>query len=161
MRMNKLSLRVVIALLILLSKHDMNLASTLLVNVLNSIDTTINGISETMDYGWFWFLAQPMLWSINMLHKFVMNYGLAIIIFTILIRFLMWPLTRKSYTSMIAMQKMQPEMQRVQKLYANDNNEEGSNLMYIYLLGAFTKGFYLQVPEYVQNIFIYFNFSFL
>ncbi|MCQ2580754.1 MAG: membrane protein insertase YidC [Alphaproteobacteria bacterium] len=101
-------------------------------NVLNSIDTTINGISETMDYGWFWFLAQPMLWSINMLHKFVMNYGLAIIIFTILIRFLMWPLTRKSYTSMIAMQKMQPELQRIQKLYANDKQRMQIEMMRIY-----------------------------
>ncbi len=101
-------------------------------NVLGEIDTTINGISETMDYGWFWFLARPMLWSINMIHKFVMNYGLAIIIFTILIRILMWPLTRKSYTSMIAMQKMQPELQRVQKLYANDKGRMQMEMMRVY-----------------------------
>lgn len=101
-------------------------------NVLKNADTTINGIIETMDYGWFWFLARPMLWSINAIHKFVMNYGLAIIIFTILIRILMWPLTRKSYTSMIAMQKMQPELQKIQKLYANDKQRMQMEMMRVY-----------------------------
>ena len=61
-----------------------------------------------------------------------MNYGLAIIIFTILIRILMWPLTRKSYTSMLAMQKMQPELQRVQKLYANDKQRMQIEMMRVY-----------------------------
>ena len=101
-------------------------------NILKTANTTINGIIESVDYGWFWFLARPMLWSINAIHKFVMNYGLAIIIFTILIRILMWPLTRKSYTSMIAMQKMQPELQRVQKLYANDKARMQMEMMRIY-----------------------------
>lgn len=100
--------------------------------VLKDASNTINGIVETMDYGWFWFLAQPMLWCINAIHGFVMNYGLAIIIFTILIRILMWPLTRKSYTSMIAMQKMQPELQRVQKLYANDRQRMQMEMMRVY-----------------------------
>ena len=100
--------------------------------VLNNANQTINGIIETMDYGWFWFLARPMLWSINVIHKFVMNYGLAIIIFTILIRILMWPLTRKSYTSMLAMQKLQPELQRVQKLYANDRQRMQMEMMRVY-----------------------------
>lgn len=101
-------------------------------NVLKNANTTINGIVETMDYGWFWFLAQPMLWCINAIHGFVMNYGLAIIIFTILIRILMWPLTRKSYVSMLAMQKMQPELQKIQKLYANDRQRMQLEMMRIY-----------------------------
>ncbi len=101
-------------------------------SVLKTVNTTINGIVESVDYGWFWFLAQPMLWSLNMIHKFVMNYGLAIIIFTILIRILMWPLTRKSYTSMIAMQKMQPELQKIQKLYANDRQRMQMEMMRVY-----------------------------
>ena len=101
-------------------------------DVLRDANTTINGIIETVDYGWFWFLARPMLWCINTIHKFVMNYGLAIIIFTILIRMLMWPLTRKSYTSMLAMQKMQPELQKIQKLYANDKQRMQMEMMRVY-----------------------------
>jgi YidC/Oxa1 family membrane protein insertase len=73
-----------------------------------------------MDYGWFWFLARPFLWCLTALNSVVANYGLAIILLTIGLRILMWPLTRKSYTAMAAMQKMQPELVRIQKLYAND-----------------------------------------
>lgn len=89
-------------------------------NILSGVAGVITGIDETVDYGWFWFLARPMLWALNGLFAIVGNYGIAIILFTLLLRLAIWPLTRKSYTSMIAMQKMQPEMARIQKLYAND-----------------------------------------
>ncbi len=101
-------------------------------NVLDALETKIPGIAETIDYGWFWFLARPMLWILNAIHHVVMNYGVAIIIMTILLRLLMWPLTRKSYVSMAAMQKMQPEMQRIQKLYANDKMRLQMEMMKLY-----------------------------
>ena len=100
--------------------------------VLKNVAPIINGIDKTIDYGWFWFLAMPMLWLINTINALVMNYGVAIIIMTILLRLLMWPLTRKSYTSMAAMQKMQPEMQRIQKLYANDKARMQMEIMKLY-----------------------------
>lgn len=92
----------------------------------------IIGIDDTIDYGWFGFLARPMLWVINTLNALVMNYGIAIILMTLILRMLMWPLTRKSYTSMIAMQKMQPELQRIQKLYANDKMRLQMEMMKVY-----------------------------
>jgi len=92
----------------------------------------IAGINDTIDYGWFWFLAQPLLWLLNTLNSLVHNYGIAIIILTLLLRLLMWPLTRKSYTSMIAMQKMQPEMARIQKLYANDKARLQMEMLRLY-----------------------------
>ena len=101
-------------------------------NALKSAANVIPGIAKTMDYGWFWFLARPMLWALNLIHSFVMNYGLAIIILTILLRLLMWPLTRKSYQSMAKMQKMQPEMQRIQKLYAKDKARLQLEMMKLY-----------------------------
>lgn len=94
--------------------------------------TKIPHLAKTVDYGWFGFLARPMLWLLNMLNAIVMNYGIAIIIMTLLLRLAMWPLTRKSYTSMIAMQKMQPEMQRIQKLYANDKMRMQMEMMRLY-----------------------------
>lgn len=99
---------------------------------LDAANKYIVGIDETMDYGWFGFLARPILWFINLLNALVMNYGVAIILMTLILRMLMWPLTRKSYTSMIAMQKMQPELQRVQKLYANDKMRLQMEMMNIY-----------------------------
>ena len=101
-------------------------------NALKIASQKITGIDKTVDYGWFWFLAMPMLWLINIINSIVMNYGVAIIIMTILLRLIMWPLTRKSYTSMAAMQKMQPEMQRIQKLYANDKQRLQIEMMKLY-----------------------------
>ncbi len=101
-------------------------------SILDGIESKIPGIAQTIDYGWFWFLARPMLWVLNGIHHIVMNYGVAIIIMTILLRMLMWPLTRKSYVSMAAMQKMQPEMQRIQKLYANDKMRMQMEMMKLY-----------------------------
>ena len=100
--------------------------------ILNEASGLIAGINKTVDYGWFWFLARPMLMLLNAIHSVVMNYGIAIIIMTILLRMLMWPLTRKSYTSMVAMQKMQPEMARIQKLYANDKARMQMEMMRLY-----------------------------
>lgn len=100
--------------------------------VLDSAETVIGGISKTIDYGWFWFFARPILWLLNVLNALVMNYGVAIILMTILLRLLMWPLTRKSYTSTLAMQRMQPELQRIQKLYANDKMRLQMEMMNLY-----------------------------
>ena len=100
--------------------------------ILDSAADNIPGISKTMDYGWFWFFAQPMLWMINWLFALVGNYGVAIILMTLILRLLIWPLTRKSYASTMAMQKMQPELQRIQKLYANDKARLQMEMMRVY-----------------------------
>ena len=100
--------------------------------ILSAADAYISGLDETVDYGWFWFFVRPMLWLLHVLNSFVMNYGLAIILMTLLLRLAMWPLTRKSYVSMMAMQKMQPEMARIQKLYANDKARMQMEIMRLY-----------------------------
>ena len=100
--------------------------------ILQSADALITRIDKTVDYGWFWFFVQPILWLLNILNSVVMNYGVAIIIMTLLLRLAMWPLTRKSYVSMMAMQKMQPEMARIQKLYANDKARMQMEMMRLY-----------------------------
>ena len=61
-----------------------------------------------------------------------MNYGVAIILMTLILRMLMWKLTRKSYATTIAMQKMQPELQRIQKLYANDKARLQMEMIKVY-----------------------------
>ena len=100
--------------------------------ILNSSSEHIPGLNKTMDYGWFWFFAQPMLWTLNRLYNFVGNYGIAIILMTLILRLLMWPLTRKSYASTMALQKMQPEIQKIQKLYANDKARQQIEMMRVY-----------------------------
>ena len=100
--------------------------------ILDVANQQIPGIDETVDYGWFWFFVQPILWLLNILNSVVKNYGLAIIVLTLLMRLAMWPLTRKSYVSMMAMQKMQPEMARIQKLYANDKARLQMEMLRLY-----------------------------
>jgi len=100
--------------------------------LLDSVSDKVPGVNKTMDYGWFWFFAQPMLWLINWFYALVGNYGIAIILMTLLLRLLMWPLTRKSYVSTMLMQKLQPELQRVQKLYANDKARMQIEMMKVY-----------------------------
>ncbi len=101
-------------------------------DVLKTAAASISGIDRTIDYGWFWFLSRPFLWSFNALYALVLNYGLVIILLTIGIRILMWPLTRKSFVGMAAMQKMQPEMQRIQKLYGDDKVRMQAEMMKLY-----------------------------
>ena len=92
----------------------------------------IPGIERTIDYGFFGFLTRPMLWSLNAIHAIVMNYGLAIIIFTILLRIVMWPLTKKAIVGMQALQKMQPEMARIQKKHGHDKMRMQQEMMNLY-----------------------------
>ena len=101
-------------------------------DLLKIASNNIPGITKTVDYGWFWFFAQPMLWMLNWLYALVGNYGVAIILMTLILRILIWPLTRKSFASTMAMQKMQPELQRVQKLYANDKARLQMEMMKVY-----------------------------
>lgn len=100
--------------------------------ILNAANAQIPGVAGIIDYGWFSFLSRPFLWSLTWLHSFVGNYGLAIIFLTLILRTLMIPLTKKSYKSMAAMQKMQPELQRIQKLYGNDKARLQMEMMALY-----------------------------
>jgi YidC/Oxa1 family membrane protein insertase len=101
-------------------------------DILNLANKNIPGLAQTIDYGWFSFLSRPFLWSLTELNKVTGNYGLAIIFLTIILRIIMIPLTRKSYKSMAAMQKLQPEMQRIQKLYKDDKMRLQQEMMALY-----------------------------
>jgi YidC/Oxa1 family membrane protein insertase len=92
----------------------------------------IANIDRTIDYGWFGFLSRPFLWTLNKLHDFVPNYGVAIILLTLIIRGLMWPLAKKSIRAAGAMQKIQPELARLQKLYSNDKIRMQQEVMRLY-----------------------------
>jgi YidC/Oxa1 family membrane protein insertase len=92
----------------------------------------IPDVDRTIDYGTFGFLSRPFLWMLNRLHDAIPNYGVAIILLTLIIRGLMWPLTKKSYKSTQAMQKIQPEMQRIQKLYGGDKMRLQQEIMNLY-----------------------------
>jgi YidC/Oxa1 family membrane protein insertase len=91
-----------------------------------------NSLSKALDFGMFDVLAKPCLWLMNFLYSFIPNYGVAIIILTILIKVLLWPLGNKSYKSMNAMKKLQPLMQEIRQKYKNDKKKMNEEVMALY-----------------------------
>ena len=91
-----------------------------------------NEFSEAINYGFFQPLAKPLMTVLKFFHSFTHNYGLAIILLTICIKILFWPLTQKSYKSMKGMQKLQPEMKRLREKYGSDKQKLNQEMMSFY-----------------------------
>ncbi|KAA0259013.1 membrane protein insertase YidC [Deferribacter autotrophicus] len=87
---------------------------------------------KSIDFGVFSFLAIPMLNLMNFFYKFIHNYGVAIIILTILIKLITYPLTIKSMTSMKKMQKIQPEIQKIREKFKGDPQKMNAAMMELY-----------------------------
>ena len=83
----------------------------------------------SIDMGWFWFLAQPMVLVMDWINGYLNNWGLTIIVFTILIKLLFWPVTAKSFRSMAAMRKITPELNEVKEIYKDDRQKQASETM--------------------------------
>jgi YidC/Oxa1 family membrane protein insertase len=90
------------------------------------------GLEESIDYGFFGFLARPLLALMKLFFSVVQNYGIAIILVTVLIKLLFYPLTRKSFTAMKDMQRMQPKLEALKKKYANDKDRLNREMMTLY-----------------------------
>jgi YidC/Oxa1 family membrane protein insertase len=89
-------------------------------------------LERVVDFGWFDWLARPCLWIMNFIYRFVPNYGVAIILLTILIKAALWPLGNKSYKSMSQMKKMQPLMAEIREKYKDDKQKMNVELMGLY-----------------------------
>jgi YidC/Oxa1 family membrane protein insertase len=81
------------------------------------------GLKDLVVYGWFFFVAEPMSWILHFFYAVVRNYGLAIIMLTVVVRLCMFPLSRKQTLNAQKMQELQPEIKRIQEAYKN--NMEG------------------------------------
>ncbi|MEO5971036.1 MAG: membrane protein insertase YidC [Bdellovibrionia bacterium] len=77
-------------------------------------------LDHTVDFGWFTIFAYPLLKLLKWLYQFAQNYGLAIIVLTILLKILTYPLTYKSMKSMKKMAKLQPQLARIREKYKDD-----------------------------------------
>ncbi|MBI4777106.1 MAG: membrane protein insertase YidC [Deltaproteobacteria bacterium] len=90
------------------------------------------GLERAVDYGFFDIIAKPILFLLKWLHKGLKNYGLAIIIVTIFIKILFWPLTQKSYNSMKGMKALQPHINKLREEYKDDKQRLNSEMMALY-----------------------------
>jgi YidC/Oxa1 family membrane protein insertase len=81
----------------------------------------VPGLKQLIDYGMFSFLAYPLLELLRFFYKFVHNYGLAIILLTLVVRALFYPLSLKSFRSMKGMQALQPQLAALKEKYKDDS----------------------------------------
>jgi YidC/Oxa1 family membrane protein insertase len=97
-----------------------------------SLEAAGHDLTRSVDLGWFAFLARPLGWLLRVLYGLVGNYGVAIILTTILIKILLWPLTAKSYRSMKEMQKIQPQVKKLREKYKDDPKTMNKEMMQLY-----------------------------
>ena len=79
-----------------------------------------NDMDAIMEFGFFKIVCKPLVSILNFFHKYVRNYGIAVILLTILVRIIFWPLTHKSTKSMRRMQELQPELKALQALHKDN-----------------------------------------
>ena len=82
-----------------------------------------------IDYGWLWWLAQPLFWLLTLIQQFVINWGLAIIALTIVVKLLFFRLSAASYKSMAKMRTVQPKIQSIRDQYADDKAKQQQAMM--------------------------------
>ncbi|MGP8308558.1 membrane protein insertase YidC [Vibrio sp. YIC-376] len=85
-----------------------------------------------VDYGWLWFIAKPLHWLLSMIHGFVSNWGLAIMLLTFVVRGAMYPLTKAQYTSMAKMRMLQPKLQAMRERIGDDRQRMSQEMMELY-----------------------------
>lgn len=88
--------------------------------------------NRVMQLGWLGFIGRPLLVILNTIHKFIPNYGVAIILLTIMVRILFWPVTHKSTESMRKMQEIQPQVKELREKYKDDNQKMQQEMMLLY-----------------------------
>lgn len=97
--------------------------------VLDELSTYDEKLEDTLDFGWFSILSLPLLSMINWLYSFVANYGIAIILLTIFIKILFYPLTKKSAVSMQVMKELQPQMNHIRETFKDDRQRQQQEIM--------------------------------
>jgi YidC/Oxa1 family membrane protein insertase len=87
---------------------------------------------KLVDFGWFTVVAKPLLWFLKLTNKVTKNFGIDILILSILIKIIFLPLTQISFKSMKEMQKVQPEMNRLKEAFKNDKARLQQEIMLLY-----------------------------
>ena len=90
------------------------------------------GLNLTVDYGWLTVIAAPIFWMLQFLHKWVGNWGVAIILLTVMIKAAFFPLSAASYKSMAKMKLVTPRMTKLREQYGNDRARLNQAMMELY-----------------------------
>jgi YidC/Oxa1 family membrane protein insertase len=92
----------------------------------------INRFDLLIDWGWFYFITKPVFWALDYLYKLIGNFGIAILIVTVAVKALFFPLANKSYASMAKMKAVQPQVQALRERYPDDKMKQQQEMMELY-----------------------------
>ncbi|EIJ67323.1 membrane protein insertase YidC [Pasteurella bettyae] len=98
----------------------------------NEMGQVANHLDLTVDYGWAWFIAKPLFGLLNLIQSVVSNWGLAIIGVTLVVKGILYPLTKAQYTSMAKMRMLQPKMQEMRERFGDDRQRMSQEMMKLY-----------------------------
>jgi YidC/Oxa1 family membrane protein insertase len=90
------------------------------------------GLDLSVDYGWLTILAVPLFWLLSLLYEWVGNWGVSIILLTVIIKLIFYPLSEASYRSMARMRVLAPKMQRLKEQYGDDRPRMQQAMMELY-----------------------------
>lgn len=91
-----------------------------------------NHLDLTVDYGWAWFIAKPLFKLLTFIQSLVTNWGLAIIGVTLVVKAILYPLTKAQYTSMAKMRMLQPKLQEMRERFGEDRQRMSQEMMKLY-----------------------------
>jgi len=111
-----------------------SLAATLYVGPQDqrTLEAIAPGLDLVADYGRLTFIAKPLFWLLGSLHRLVGNWGWAIVLLTVLIKAVFYPLSAASYKSMAKMKELQPKMVRLREQYGEDRQKLQLAMMELY-----------------------------
>ncbi|TSA51159.1 MAG: membrane protein insertase YidC, partial [Nitrosomonadales bacterium] len=98
----------------------------------NNLKNVAPGLEYTVDYGWLTVVASPLFWVLSAIEKLAHNWGIAIILLTVLLKLLFFPLSAKSYKSMAQMRNLAPRLQRLKEQYGDDRQKLHQAMMELY-----------------------------
>lgn len=97
-----------------------------------TLDKIAPGFGLTVDYGWLTVIAVPLFWVMSLFHSWAHNWGVAIILLTVLIKLLFFPLSAASYRSMAKMRLVAPKLEKIKQQYADDREQLNRAMMDLY-----------------------------
>jgi len=91
--------------------------------ITDQLEKAAPGLKLTVDYGWFWYLSVIIFWLMQKIYDVIGNWGWSIVIVTIIIKIILYPLSAKSFRSMAGMKKLQPKIEALKKRYEDDRQK--------------------------------------
>ena len=100
--------------------------------VQKDLEQVADGLELTVDYGKLWFIAKPLFWCLSKLHGLTHNWGWSIILVTVFLKLVFYPLSAAGYRSMAKMKKVQPRLTAIRERYQDDKTRQNQAMMQLY-----------------------------